>query len=172
MKIISSNNYNSAKKEFSINSVDLFGASLSNKKGAIIIIESQKGIKFGAFFTAKIDFITGKVESYSDNQVVLFNITNERVFPMQNQKTKIHTSTRLLGLHPKIYFDEKVPNLKDRSMKFDLSINRRTIVEGPKVVSCTNLPGFKIDSTNGINSLTGEATERVNISRIDIWSLN
>jgi hypothetical protein len=84
MRIISSNNYTSAKKEFSINATDLFGTSLSDKNGAIIIIESQKGIKFGAFFTANIDFITNQVESYLDNQAVLFNITDEKVFPMQS----------------------------------------------------------------------------------------
>jgi hypothetical protein len=84
MRIISSNNYTSAKKEFSINATDSFGASLSNKNGAIIIIESQKGIKFGAFFTANIDFITSQVESYLDNQAILFNITNEKMFPMQS----------------------------------------------------------------------------------------
>jgi hypothetical protein len=78
----------------------------------------------------------------------------------------------MLGLHPKIYFGQQVPNAQDKTIKFDLTINRRTIFNGPTVVSCTNLPGFKIDSTNGINSLTGEATERVNIERIDIWSLN
>ncbi len=66
MSIISSNNYTSAKKEFSINATDLFGASLSNKNGALIIIESEKGIKFGAYFTAKIDFINSEVESYFD----------------------------------------------------------------------------------------------------------
>jgi hypothetical protein len=66
MSIISSNKYSSAKKEFSINATDLFGASLSNKNGALILIESKKGIKFGAYFTAKIDFINSEVESYLD----------------------------------------------------------------------------------------------------------
>ncbi len=75
----------------------------------------------------------------------------------------MHTSTQMLGLHPIIYFGQEVPNTQDRSRKFDLMINRRTIFSRPKVVSSTNLPGFKIDSRNGINLLTGEETERVNI---------
>jgi hypothetical protein len=46
---------------------------------------------------------------------------------------------------------------------FDLSINRRTILEKPKVISCPNLSGFKIDSQNGVNSLKGEVTNEVKI---------
>ncbi len=74
MTIISQNTYKSAKNEFSISATDLFGASLSNMNGALIIIESKKGMKFGAYFTAKVDYINSTVESYFDSEVALFNI--------------------------------------------------------------------------------------------------
>jgi hypothetical protein len=45
-------------------------------------------------------------------------------------------------------------------------------MEGVKVMSCANLPGFKIGSNNGINQLTGEVTEAVDVKAIDIWSFS
>jgi hypothetical protein len=52
-------------------------------------------------------------------------------------------------------------------------INRRTVFEGAQVISCKNLPGFNIESTeDGLNSLSGEETDYVKIKKIDIWSLD
>jgi hypothetical protein len=39
-------------------------------------------------------------------------------------------------------------------------------------MSSANLPGFKIGLTKGINQLTGEDTELVDVKNIDIWSLS
>jgi len=83
----------------------------------------------------------------------------------------VHTSTKTLGLHPIIYFGQEVPNTQNRSRKFDLMINSRTVFSRPKVISSTNLPEFKINSRNGINLLTGEEKESKNIVRIDILLL-
>ncbi len=69
-----------------------------------------------------------------------------------------------MGSYPKIFFGHKSPNTKDKCSKYDLLINRRTKFLDPIVESFTNLPGFKIESKNGINSLTGEASDKINIS--------
>jgi hypothetical protein len=64
-----------------------------------------------------------------------------------------------MGSFPKIFFGLGVPNTKDKSLKYDLSINRRTKFLEPIVESYTDLPGFKIVADNGINQLTGEASD-------------
>jgi hypothetical protein len=64
---IKNNNYNSAKKEYSLNGTGRFGSSMINKKGVMIVIESKKGMRFGAFFSAKIPFNNGILESHIDN---------------------------------------------------------------------------------------------------------
>jgi hypothetical protein len=37
---------------------------MRDKKGVMIIIQSKKGIKFGAFFATKINFTHGTIESH------------------------------------------------------------------------------------------------------------
>jgi len=37
---------------------------MRKKDNVLIVIESKKGIKFGAFFSKKIDFTNGVVESH------------------------------------------------------------------------------------------------------------
>jgi hypothetical protein len=71
----------------------------------MIIIESQNGTKFGALIANKIHFNNNILESYKTNDVVLFNITNKRIFPVKDDKIHaLHTNTGLLGIHPRIYF--------------------------------------------------------------------
>lgn len=49
---------------------------MRNKKGVMIVIESQKGIKFGAFFSANVAFTHAIKESHLDERAILFNITS------------------------------------------------------------------------------------------------
>jgi len=51
--------YSSAKLEYSYGGSVLFSAGVANKKGVVILIETQKGVKFGCFFTASIPFHFG-----------------------------------------------------------------------------------------------------------------
>ena len=88
---------------------------MRDKKGVMIIIESKKGNKFGAFFATSINFTHDTIESHEDEHLVLFNITKEKKFRIKNKKIKsLHTSTRLGGLHPKIYFGQEIPIVKNK----------------------------------------------------------
>lgn len=82
----------------------------------------------------------------------------------------MHTKTGVLRYYPEIYFGQAVPKFGDTSLKHDLIINRRDKTGFFEVTSCTNLPAFKIGENNGINQLTGAATERVKVKASDIWS--
>jgi hypothetical protein len=79
------NNYKSAKNEYSLNGPGRFGSSMINKQGVMIVIESKKGNKFGAFFSAKIPFNNGIIESHLDGQAILFNITCEKIYQNKNK---------------------------------------------------------------------------------------
>jgi hypothetical protein len=39
-------------------------------------------------------------------------------------------------------------------------------------MSSANLPGFNIGSNKGINQLTGEDSEIVDVKNIDVWSFS
>ena len=92
--------YSSAKLEYSYGGSVLFSAGIANKKGVVIVIETQKGVKFGCFFTASIPFHFSKTESHLDNYAVLFNISNKKSFKVQKESIKsVHTSTRALGVN-------------------------------------------------------------------------
>jgi hypothetical protein len=76
MEALPLENYSSAENKYSLGGFVPFGKSLANKKGVMIVIESNKGIKFGAFFSASIPFTNDIEESHFDKQAVLFNITS------------------------------------------------------------------------------------------------
>ncbi len=38
-----------------------FGKSMTDKNSVVIVIQSEKGIIFGAFFSARLPFTNGKV---------------------------------------------------------------------------------------------------------------
>jgi hypothetical protein len=54
-------NYSSAKREFVLYGGKFFGKSMTLKNGVVIIIQSEKGTIFGAFFSARLPFANGKV---------------------------------------------------------------------------------------------------------------
>jgi hypothetical protein len=51
--------YSSAKHEYSLHGAIPFTSSIANKKGVMILIESKKGVKFGAFFSVTVPFPNG-----------------------------------------------------------------------------------------------------------------
>ena len=73
--------YELAKWEYQLGGAVSFAGCMTNKKGVMIVIQSKKGIKFGGFFSANLDFTHGIVESHLDQHAVLFNITAEKTFP-------------------------------------------------------------------------------------------
>ncbi len=87
---------------------------MRNKKGVVIVIESEKGIKFGAFFSVQIAFTNGILESHFDNHAFLFNISSKKIFPNKNKTIQsVHTKTKTMGLHPTIFFANQTSNLED-----------------------------------------------------------
>ena len=63
----------------------LFSTSLANRNGALVIVETDRNIKFAAFYSANIPFKLGESKSHIDSNAILFNITNKRTFPLKNQ---------------------------------------------------------------------------------------
>ncbi len=53
------NQYKTAKWEYQLGGLTPFNSSLANKKGVCIIIESKKGVKFGAYFSVSVPFNNG-----------------------------------------------------------------------------------------------------------------
>ena len=54
---------------------------MRKKDNSMIVIETKKRKKFGAFFSERIDFTNGVTESHSGKRAFLFNLTNEKIFP-------------------------------------------------------------------------------------------
>ena len=75
-------NYSSAIYEYALHGVISFSSSIASKRGVMILIETKKGIKFGAFFSATVPFTNGIEESHVDDKAILFNITSEKTFPI------------------------------------------------------------------------------------------
>lgn len=53
---------------------------MRKKDKSMIIIETKKRNKFGAFFSGRIDFTNEVTESHY-KRAFLFNLTNEKIFP-------------------------------------------------------------------------------------------
>jgi hypothetical protein len=82
MEILPLKYYKSAKYEYALHGAVPFTSSIANKRGVMILIETKKGVKFGAFFSAAVPFRNAIEESHVDDKAILFNISSEITFPV------------------------------------------------------------------------------------------
>ena len=101
-----------------------FAGSIANKEGVLILMETEEGVKFGAFTSLKLPFPNSTTNSYKDEFSFLFNATDKIVFPTKEKDSVcVHTRSKHFGLHPSLIFTDQ-SRVKNNSCQVDLMISR------------------------------------------------